>query len=564
MKYSLVFLVHLLGVSFSLSSLGKRNGTCSSVTVQFTYCSHSSECPTWFTCNSSNICQCGDIHDHAIFCDEDSFSSAVLDCYCVTYDKESKFTYLGSCFYNTDDHRRTGTVYKELPTNAKMLINGSVCADFKRAGLLCGNCEDGYSPLVLSYNLSCVKCPDGHKNWWGFILVGFVPLTFFYFFVVLFNINVTSSHLHGVVWFSQALSLPALVRLIMLAVHNQYPNLLKLSKAFTLFYSFWNLDLLRSVIPDICLNVTTLQALALDYLVALYPFLLILLSHWIIKLYDSHVRFLTILWRPFRALLATFRDSMDIRTSIIDSFATFFLLSFIKVLNVTSDILIPTQIYKLGSNTSTFGVYYSPTVVFFGEEHLPYAILAIFILTLFVCIPTITLILYPFQFFQRFLSLFPFHWHYLHAFVDSFQGCYKDGTEPGTFDCRWFSVLPLLLRLILFIIFTLTLSMMFFVYAVLVLVIVLIAVINIQPFKKTAVRFPSNDSIFLVLLSLFFITNIGRDVASRENIFVHYSVLIMLALSAVVPIIYIAFFMSLWLALKIKRICQLVIRRKHQ
>ena len=194
-------------------------------------------------------------------------------------------------------------------------------------------------------------------------------------------------------------------------------------------------------------------------------------------------------------------------------------MSYIKVLNVTSDLLIPTQIYRLGSNTSTFGVYYSPTVVFFGEEHLPYAILAIFILTLFVCIPTIILILYPFQFFQKFLSLFPFHWHYLHAFVDSFQGCYKDGTEPGTFDYRWFSVLLLLFRLILFIIFTLTLSMIDFVYAILALVVILIAIINVQPFKKTAVHYPSNDPIFLVLLSLFFVINIGRDVARSENTF---------------------------------------------
>ena len=174
------------------------------------------------------------------------------------------------------------------------------------------------------------------------------------------------------------------------------------------------------------------------------------------------------------------------------------------------------------------------------------------------------LILYPFRFFQKFLSLFPFHWHYLHAFVDSFQGCYKDGTEPRTFDYRWFSVLLFLLRLILFIIFILTLSMMSFVYAVLALVVILIAILNVQPFKKTAVRYPSNDPIFLVLLSLFFVINIGRDVASRENIFFHYSALIMLTLSAVFPIIYIIYFVSLWLATKIKWIRQLVIRWRRQ
>ena len=122
-----------------------------------------------------------------------------------------------------------------------------------------------------------------------------------------------------------------------------------------------------------------------------------------------------------------------------------FLLSYIKVFSVTGDLLVSTQIYQLGSNISTLGLYYSPTVVYFGEEHLPYAILAVAILIVFLCTPFIILLLYPFQFFQRFLSLFPVNWHYLRAFVDSFQGCYKDGTEPGTFDCRWFSVLTLLL-----------------------------------------------------------------------------------------------------------------------
>ena len=549
---SLVFL--LLLVPFSLSSQGERNS------IQHGHCSHDSECPTWFTCNSSSTCQCGNKQDHAIACEDKLQSSAILDCYCVTYDNESRSTYLGMCFYNCNNHKKTGTVYQRLPASAEMLINGSVCTDFNRADLLCGNCQDGYSPFVLSYNLSCIKCPNGNQNWWKFILAGFGPLTFFYFFIVLFNINVTSSHLHGVVWFSQALSIPALVRGIMLAGHREYPNLLKISRVLTPFYSIWNLDFFRTVIPDICLNVTTLQALALDYLVALYPFLLILFSHLIIKLYDRNFHCMTVMWRPFRALLAMVRESMDIRTSIIDSFATFFLLSYIKVLSITSDLLIPTRIYKLGSNIYTFGVYYSPTVVFFGEEHLPYAILALFILTIFVCVPTITLVLYPFQFFQKFLSLFPFHWHYLHAFVDSFQGCYKDGTEPGTCDYRWFSVLPLLLRLMMFIIFTSTLSMMFFVYAVITLIVQLLAIINVQPFKKSAVRYPSTDPILLILLSLTFVTNMGRDVMSRENLFIYDIILTMLALSIVVPITYIAFFITLWLFRRVKWIHQLINR----
>ena len=240
-----------------------------------------------------------------------------------------------------------------------------------------------------------------------------------------------------------------------------------------------------------------------------------------------------------------FRRSWNIRTSVIDSFATFFLLSYIQVLRVSTDLLVPTQIYKLGSNRSVFGLYYSPSVMYFGHEHLPYAVLAIVIFTLFVSIPTITLVLYPFQFFQKFLSLFTLNWHFLHAFVDSFQGCYKDGTECGTLDCRWFSVLMLLIRPLFFIIFGMTLSMMFFVYALIILLIFLIAMINIQPLKST-VRYPSTDSIFFVLLSLSFIAALGRDIANTEKHFYSTIMIVITFASGFVPILYITFLIGSW------------------
>ena len=33
----------------------------------------------------------------------------------------------------------------------------------------------------------------------------------------------------------------------------------------------WNLDFFRNVMPDICLRINSLQLLALDYLIAVYP-----------------------------------------------------------------------------------------------------------------------------------------------------------------------------------------------------------------------------------------------------------------------------------------------------
>ena len=133
------------------------------------------------------------------------------------------------------------------------------------------------------------------------------------------------------------------------------------------FYSFWNLDLFRSVLPDICLNVSTLQALALEYLVALYPLMLILLSYCIIVLHDRKFTPIVIMWKPLKKVFVLLRNKWDVRTSVVDSFATIYLLSYVKVLSVSTDLLAPTQVYKLNSNIVMYGLYYSPSVTYFGR-----------------------------------------------------------------------------------------------------------------------------------------------------------------------------------------------------
>ena len=548
------FLVLLAIPSNELKNNDTNSNCAMKISSKDSHCNNSSMCPTWFTCNAENRCQCDNRQTNEIVCDNLAQISAVLNCNCVTYDSENNSTYIGACFYNCQQvNPSIYSVTKELPKNPKTLINNSACTYFHRTGLLCGDCEDGYSPLVLSYNLSCVECPDGHKNWWKFILAGFMPLTAFYIFILAFNINVTSSLLHGVVWYSQAISMPAFIRIILFTSSVKDTEYLEAAKVGLVFYSLWNLDIFRTVIPNTCLNVTTLQALALEYLIALYPFILILFSYLLIVLYDRRVAFVETVWKPFRWLLTTFRKSWDIRTSMLDSFATFYLLSYNKILAVTADILIPTQIYQLGSNKSMLGLYYSPSVPYFGEQHLPYAISALIMMAIFVCIPTTILILYPFKFFHNFLSLFPINWHFLHAFADSFQGCYKDGTEPGTIDCRWFSIPMLLIWPVLLIVYSLSLSVIYFVHGGIIILILLIATINFQPHKKVSSQYPLTDIIFTILLGLNYITLLGRNIAGTQRNFTYQTYITMIIfLTAIFPLFYISFLIGSWLFSKIK------------
>ena len=512
--------------------------------------SNTNSCPTWFICNDTDSvlgkCQCGPRYQDAIKCVDknDELMSAVLECYCVTGNKGE--TYLGLCFYNcvwhSDDNYQD--IYHEI--SDKEHLNEYMCGRFNRTGVSCSKCAKGLSPLILSYNLSCIKCTDGHKNWWKFAVVGFVPLTFFYFFVVFFNINVTSSRLHGFIIFSQVLSTPPLMRFMLLNIEDR-PHALKAVKILEPFYSLWNFDPLCSILPDICLHVSTLEAFALEACVAVYPLILICFSYFLIELYDQNVRLLVFIWRPFRFIFRQFRENWDIRTSVIDSFSTFFLLSYVKILSVCTDLMASTPVHELHSNKTYYRLYYDANIKFGDKYHIPFLALSLVLFLLFIVIPTLVLMLYPFRLFQKCLSYFSIQWHFLHAFVDSFQGCYKDGTDEGTYDLRWLSSYGLLLRFGMCIIFTLTLSSMFFIYAVILIVVVIILLINFQPYKTSVTHYTVIDSFFLILLSLFFTTIIGNSISSFRNQHYFNIVYRLATVTCIIPIIYVIFIVLHWM-----------------
>ena len=111
--------------------------------------------------------------------------------------------------------------------------------------------------------------------------------------------------------------------------------------------------------------------------------------------------------------------------------------------------------------TYSWRLYYDATVPYFGETHLPYAILAIVHVILAILpLPCCSSVL--FSWFQKFQNILPFRWYIQHAFMDTFQGCYRDGTEPGTGDYRWFASIFFMLRILLALVDILTLGRTYF------------------------------------------------------------------------------------------------------
>lgn len=101
-------------------------------------------------------------------------------------------------------------------------------------------CKDGLSPYVLSYNFSCVECPNSHMNWWKFIFFGFGPLTCFYAFVLVFHINITSSRMQTIVLFSQIITASVSLNFVLSTFPNIYDS--SGSYEFVRFPHIWSVS----------------------------------------------------------------------------------------------------------------------------------------------------------------------------------------------------------------------------------------------------------------------------------------------------------------------------------
>ena len=457
-----------------------------------------SECPTWmYHANISDInkCICGVDNHHAVKCDQSAEKVYILDSYQMTYDKEHQEIVAGPSLYGVGlrNDNSNYDIYHEVPMN-KSQLNVDLCGRFNRTGRLCGECKEGYSPLVYSYSIYCMQCSkkENRGNILRFLGVAFIPLTVFYVIVVLFKFNANSPILHGFILYAQLASAPFVVRILLLNAFSMTGI-----KIFATLYGIWNLDFFRTIYPDLCLKLTTLQVIALDYVIAFYPLLLMLLTSIVFKLYSRFSRIIHFLWYPIN------RCFKKERASMIDVFATFLLLSYGRILSVSTNLLVFTPIVNSRGVFRGRYLYYDSSYKFLSRDHLPYGILALLILICFNILPLLLLTFYPMRCFQKCLNCFKLSHIVLHTFVDSFAGCYKDGTEPGTRDCRYFAGLYLFIRLTCYLVYEATVTDFFYgIYGMTCIGILLLYAI-FQPYKT---KYAAYNKVTIAMIAMMTIS----------------------------------------------------------
>ncbi len=461
------------------------------------------QCPAWFHQDSSckSGCCCGPSLDNVVLCNNATLELQLLNGHCMTYDKQLG-TVVGRCRYSClySLHRTHLPLYNASVEE----VSEKICGPLNRQGRLCGRCKKGYRVSAYTYDLKCHECKA--YNWAAYLMVAFVPLTVFFLIVVVFRISAASPLLNSFVLVCQTMSTPDQVRVVSVLFDLKFipdtAHVYSIAKLLFTLNGIWNLDFFRTIVGPICLPISGAESMALDYVVAFYPLVLVVITYLLIELYARDVRLIVWLWRPFQFFLSRWSFRWDTTTSIVGAFATFLLLSYVKLLSISFDLLAPARMYlESGQLVGRWYLFYDATVEVFGPDHLPLAVLAISVLVVFIFLPLLLLFVYPMRCFQRILNFCGLNRHFLRVFMDIFQGDFKDGTN-GTRDCRYVAALYLLGRILCFVVYGLVWSD--YIWSVLAysLLSMSIFIILVQPYKNP--WYNRLDACFLIVLSVWF------------------------------------------------------------
>ena len=164
---------------------------CCLLIVKLSLCSvlaTNTSCPTWHYYNNvTEQCECGFwllcSKQVEISIDRCATSSGQEDDYYVSY---CAFTHTVNC---------TNRLYSEMPSNTTQL-DEVMCGPHNRRGLLCGDCKDGYGPVVHSFDMSCANC----SSLWSryaislYLFLQFVPTTLIFFCLLCFDSKSLQAH----------------------------------------------------------------------------------------------------------------------------------------------------------------------------------------------------------------------------------------------------------------------------------------------------------------------------------------------------------------------------------
>ena len=393
-------------------------------------------CPTWhYYNNATGQCECG----FRLLCSSDGNQVDIGIDHCATSSGQEDDYYIGSCPF-THTVNSTNRMYSEMPNNVSQL-DEVMCGPYNRKGLLCGECKDGYGLAVYSSEMTCANC-SGVWSRYGislYLFLQFVPTTLIFLCFVVFRFNITSGPLLGYVLFCQ---------ITIVAINNHYSfiydyilynvtSFLKVLLDLSMTVSqFWSLQFLKAIIPPFCISekITGIHVNMLNFVPAIYPLVLVIISCILMELHARNYRIVEILWKPFKIILSKANITAVTSDAVFHAFSSFIFLSNISVLFTTYQMVHFVNVWNSTGHFQKKVVYTDPTAEW--NTSVPYVLIAAVVLLFFSLIPSLILCIYPtrlYRYLSRFLSARKRL--AITAFAEALHSCFKDGLN-GTRDYR--------------------------------------------------------------------------------------------------------------------------------
>ena len=448
MKKELVFLCCILSVFvMTVSSRGDHS---------FNSLQYNNKCPLWFYyVPSTNSCQCLP-YQTLISCDGNK--AVYKGGYILTVRQNKTFSLsYPKTFHFLTKLNWTQPGYHVLPDNISDL-NDFMCRPLNRKSYLCSDCIDGFAPSIsmLQHPNQYYRCTNKWQGVIIYLITLFFPVTFFYLIMLVFQIRMTSAPMPCFVMYSQLIvyvtshtwdgSFTSIGSLML----TETGELRTVARVILVVCGMFDLDFFSHALPQFCVShhFKLYHRALLGYITAFYPMLLIVMTWICIKLHDRNFRVIVYLWRPFHRCFIRLRRGWDTTNDLIDVFATFFLLSYVKILIQFAHIVSPTKIftYSLNGDYSYFN-YTSNidnTISISSVKYITGSLFAMLVSFILNVLPLLLLVLYPFGKFKRILSKLHLDRLALMIFVERFHCCYKNGLD-GRRDMRYFSGIYFLL-----------------------------------------------------------------------------------------------------------------------
>ena len=351
-----------------------------------------------------------------------------------------------------------------------------LCGSVNREGVLCGQCINGYAVAVNSPTYECVPC--NLKNVTAAIFVGrlfayigltYVPIVIIFIVIIFFNIKLASSAAAGFVLYAQIISSGYFdvtgYSLLYIASRNKAP--LVAQSIYSNIYGILNLDSFAKFLHPFCLSehFTTLHVLCLDYAIAAFPLVVIIVIFLCYRCKSVKCHCPPISARGDQISVDPDSSSMTSLPSVtnnlrkrkksspnntlIHALTAFILLSYTKFTLASMKTVVIDELFDKTGNTVTHRIYLAGHLSFSDSEYLfPFGILAILVLIFIVFLPPL-LMLGPLQLVDWLTDKPKLSWLQkvwpsitIHTFLDTFQG-YKPNR-------RFFAGLYLLFRLFMF------------------------------------------------------------------------------------------------------------------